>query len=129
VQEAAAVEAVWEHQGRLVIKLSGVDSIDAADRLRGYDLCVPRESRAPAAEGSYHLADLVGCRVEDKESAEVIGIVEGWQEAGGPVLLEVRSPEGAELLIPFAASICLEVDPRAGRIAVRLPEGLRDLNP
>ncbi len=32
------------------------------------------------------------------------------------------------LLIPFARSICVEIDPAARRIAVELPEGLKDLN-
>jgi ribosomal 30S subunit maturation factor RimM len=32
------------------------------------------------------------------------------------------------LLIPFARSICKQIDPAARRIAVELPEGLKDLN-
>jgi len=32
------------------------------------------------------------------------------------------------LLIPFVRSICVEIDPAAKRIAVELPEGLKDLN-
>jgi 16S rRNA processing protein RimM len=122
------VEEVWEHQGRLVLKLSGVDSIDDAERFRGYEICVPREAREPAPEGSYHIADLIGCRVEDKETGELVGSVEGWQESGGPVLLEVRTVSGEEILIPFAASICVDIFPDARKIAVRLPEGLADLN-
>jgi hypothetical protein len=47
-----------------------------------------------------------------------------WDEAGGPGLLVM---EGG-LLIPFARSICVDIDPAAKRIAVRLPEGLKDLN-
>lgn len=122
------VEEVWEHQGRLVFKLSGIDSIEEAERFRGHAVCVPRETRETAPEGSYHIADLIGCRVEDKESGELLGIVEGWQETGGPLLLEVRSSRGHDILIPFAASICVEIRPEARTIAVRLPEGLLDLN-
>jgi ribosomal 30S subunit maturation factor RimM len=33
------------------------------------------------------------------------------------------------LLIPFVRAICVEIDPAARRIAVELPEGLKDLNP
>jgi len=32
------------------------------------------------------------------------------------------------LLIPFARSICVEIDPGARRIVVELPDGLKDLN-
>ena len=121
------VEDVWEHQGRLVIKLGGVDSIEDAERLRGCDVCVPREERLPASEGEYHVSDLIGCRVEDPSGREV-GTVVAWQEAGGPMLLEVRPPGGGEILVPFARSICLSIDPAAKRIIVELPEGLEDLN-
>ena len=33
------------------------------------------------------------------------------------------------LMIPFARSICVEIHPAARRIAVELPEGLKDLEP
>jgi ribosomal 30S subunit maturation factor RimM len=35
---------------------------------------------------------------------------------------------GEDLMIPFARAICVEIDPAARRIAVELPEGLKDLN-
>jgi len=53
-----------------------------------------------------------------------VGRVEAWQDGGGSGLLVV---EGG-LLIPFARSICVEIDVQARRIAVDLPEGLRELN-
>jgi len=40
------------------------------------------------------------------------------------VLLEV----GPDLLIPYVPAICREVDLKARRIGVELPEGLEDLN-
>jgi ribosomal 30S subunit maturation factor RimM len=53
-----------------------------------------------------------------------LGRVSGWEDSGGPGLLVV---EGS-LLIPFARAICVEIYPEAKRIAVELPEGLKDLN-
>ena len=41
----------------------------------------------------------------------MIGIVEAWQEYGGPPLLEVKSKHGKEILIPFAKSICVGTRP------------------
>lgn len=122
------VEEVWEHQGRLVLKLSGVDTIGDADRLRGCEVCVPRARRLPVAEGSYPVADLVGCRVEEYGTGGPVGMVEGWLETGGPILLEVRSPDGEEILVPFARSICREIDLRERLIRIELPDGLKELN-
>ena len=122
------VEEVWEHQGRLVVKFRGVDSISDADRLRGQELRIPRERRLPAPEGAYHFADLIGCRMESRATGEFVGVVEGWMETGGPVIITVRSPEDEEILVPFARSIFQEVDTEARRIRVDLPDGLVDLN-
>jgi ribosomal 30S subunit maturation factor RimM len=50
--------------------------------------------------------------------------VTAWDDGGGSGLLVVNG----DLLVPFARSICVEIDPAAKRIAVELPEGLKDLN-
>lgn len=121
------VEEVWAHQGRLVIKFDGVDTIEEAERFRGFEVCVPRSERLPVEEGSYPLADLVGCRVE-RLTGDAVGSVEGWMESGPSILLEVRSPDGDEILVPFAGSICREIDLAAKLIRVELPEGLIELN-
>jgi ribosomal 30S subunit maturation factor RimM len=52
--------------------------------------------------------------------------VEGWQEYGGPPLMEVKRKKG-ELLIPFVSAICQDIDVSARLIRVELPEGLLDL--
>jgi ribosomal 30S subunit maturation factor RimM len=55
-------------------------------------------------------------------------VVTGWQEYGGPGLLEVERPDGGRILVPFARSICTEIDLEARSIRVDLPEGLEDLS-
>jgi ribosomal 30S subunit maturation factor RimM len=55
-----------------------------------------------------------------------LGRVESWQACGGPPLLETKV-NGREVLIPFVAEICREVDLTARTIRVELPEGLLDL--
>ena len=126
--QAFTVEEVWDHQGRLVVKLSGVDRIEDVEPLRGFSIAIPRSRRLPPEEGRYHLADLVGCQVEEREGGRVVGVVEDWLETGGPTLLQVRTPQGEELLVPFARAVCEQIDPAARRIVVRLPEGLEDVN-
>lgn len=122
------VQAVWWHGDRLILKFEGVDSISAAQQLAGRDLTIPPEQRLPVEPGEYYLADLVGCRIVDAGSGGEIGTVDGWEEFGGPILLRVRDRAQREMLIPFARSICVSIDPEARRIGVVLPEGLKDLN-
>ena len=56
-----------------------------------------------------------------------IGVVTGVEEYGGPPLLQVEAADGREILIPFARSICREIDVAAKIIRVELPEGLLEL--
>jgi len=118
------VEEVWVHSGILIFKFGGIDSISEAETLRGAEVCVPWSERAPLEPGEYFQSDLLGCEVVDNRSGASLGLVMGWEDAGGSGLLVL---EGGEL-IPFARSICVDIDPARKRIAVDLPEGLKELN-
>ncbi len=118
-----AVERAWWHGDRLVIKLAGVDSIDAAAALDGLEVRVPFSERAPLEGGMHYQSDLIGCELRDANGTH-LGSVTGWEEYGGPGLMEVDG----SWLVPFTPAICTEVDLAARRIVVNLPEGLRELN-
>lgn len=123
--------SVVAYKERLIFRFAGVDSIEAAEPLQGLEVVLPPEQRPRLDEGEVYLADLIGCVVLDRRSGNRIGTVAGWQEFGGPVLLEVTAegrPAEAALLIPFARSICVEIDPEARRIVLDPPEGLLELN-
>lgn len=122
------VENVWWHGDKLVFKFLGVDSISQAESLAGSEVCVPSAERAPLEEGAYFQSDLIGCVLFDRASGCRVGIVTGWQENGGPALLELEGEHGEEILIPFAKSICVHIDVAAKRIEADLPEGLTGLN-
>jgi 16S rRNA processing protein RimM len=119
------VENVWRHGDNVVFKFRGVDTMTAAEALAGADVSIAREDRAALPEGEYYQTDLVGFTVVTQQG-EWIGTVKGWQEYGGPPLLEINA-HGKELLIPFAKSICVEIDLQARKITVDPPEGLLDL--
>jgi 16S rRNA processing protein RimM len=118
------VESTWFHNGTLIFKFRGVDTISEAELLVGAEVRVPLEQRTPLEQGEFFQDDLLGCQVVDRRTGQSLGKVSGWEDGGGSGLLVV---EGG-LLIPFARSICVEIDPAARRIAVELPEGLKDLN-
>jgi len=118
------IEETWFHQGVLIFKFAGVDSISDAQKLHGAEVRVPLANRVSLDEGQYFQSDLVGCEVVERATGRSLGRVTAWQEGGGAGLLEIDSA----WLIPFARSICVEIDPAARRIAVALPDGLEDLN-
>ena len=125
--KTAKIENAWDHRGRLVLKLEGVDSISAAEELRGSEVCIPYEELGPPPEGQHYYVDLVGCVVREADTDREIGTVEAILEPGGPLVLEVRRGS-REILIPFIREICVAVEPSEKSIRVRMPEGLEELN-
>lgn len=123
------IESVWEHRGRLIFKFRGIDSITEAERLRGAEVRIPLAERVTLPADEYYHSDLLGCEVVELSTGKPIGRVRNWQDCGGAGVLEVEGErEGEEILIPFARSICVEIDVAARRIVVDLPEGLKELN-
>jgi 16S rRNA processing protein RimM len=124
--------AHWPHKGGIVLHFSGVDSISAAEALKGLIVAIPRAERAPLAEDEVYIGDLIGCALVDVAGAApaVVGEIENVDRTAGPVaLLVVRSPGSAEeILIPFARSYSRSIDLEARRVEMALPEGLIDLN-
>jgi 16S rRNA processing protein RimM len=124
--EPRRIEAVRFHQGRPIVALEGIDTIDAAEALAGADLTVAAESLPPLPGGTFYRHDLVGCEVYDTRGAAIgqVVAVEGPMEQSR---LVVRGPAG-DVEIPLAAHICVSVDPRQRRIVVDPPPGLIELN-
>jgi 16S rRNA processing protein RimM len=119
------VESTWFHNATLVFKFRGVDTISDAEPLIGAEVRVPIADRTSLDEGEFFESDLVGCEVVDRKTGESLGRVTRFDDGGSSGMLVVGNEE---LLIPFVRSICVEIDPAAKRIAVELPEGLKDLN-
>lgn len=118
------VEHTWFHNGTLVFKFQGVDTISDAETLAGSEVRIPFSQRVPLETDEFFLSDLVGCEVLDRRTREALGRVTGWDDSGGAGLLVLEG----DLLIPFARSICVAIDPAARRIEVELPAGLKELN-
>lgn len=123
------VEGAWSHRGRIILKLEGVDSIEAADRLRNRHLLIRREERTQLPPHHYYVSDLVGCRVvTHSRQPHEVGRVIAVEPTGGVDLLYVRRRDGRETLIPLAEAICTEIDPDGKLIVIEAPEDLLDLN-
>ena len=117
------VERVWPHKGRFVLKLAGVDSIDAAEALRGLELRIAEDELAELPQGSYYHHQLVGLRVEDENGAP-LGVVADVLETGAEARVLVVRGEQGETLIPFAAAFVKDVDLERRRLVVQRPEYL-----
>lgn len=128
------VENFWFLRSRMVMKFRGVDSINEAEALRGFEVAIPAEERAPLGAGSVYVSDLIGCRVVDlnRNGAEVGEIVDVDRDSSSTELLVVRRSDrregDEELLVPFVTEYLVRVDAANRQVEMRLPEGLLEIN-
>jgi 16S rRNA processing protein RimM len=113
--------------GQAIFHFDGIDTVEAAERLRGCEVQIPLEQRAKLDPGNYYVGELIGCEVWEAGAATAMGAVRDVEFPGGAPLLAVETSDG-EVLVPLAAEFCVRIDVKAKRIDVALPEGLRDLN-
>jgi 16S rRNA processing protein RimM len=120
------ITAARFHQGRPVIALAGVETMNDAQRLAGAEVRVPAEEIPALPHGTFHRFELVGCEVRDSDGG-LIGEVAAVEGPMDNSRLVINAPHG-EVLIPLVADICVEIVPEHKRITVRMPDGLIDVN-
>jgi 16S rRNA processing protein RimM len=133
VTREVTLERHWLHKGRVVLKLSGIDSINDAEALRGLTVAIPATERAELTDDSVYISDLVGCQVVDlSEPPKTVGeITDVDRDAALLVVRPEASGGGAkkeELLIPFAKAYLVNVDLENRRVEMSLPAGLLEIN-
>jgi 16S rRNA processing protein RimM len=109
------VEQVKEHSGTLLAKLAGLESREAALKLKGSKVLVQRESLPEPEAGHYYLADLIGLEVVNEQGV-VLGEVKRWVFNGAQDVMEVVGEKAR--LIPWTASVVRDVDLAARRIHI-----------
>lgn len=108
----------------LAARLSGVDSKEAADALRGQKLFADRDRLPALPDDEFYHADLIGLEVLDT-GGTVLGRVRAVLNHGAGDLLEVHgSGLKATVLLPFTRAVVPTVDVAVGRIIADPPDGL-----
>lgn len=120
----------WQHKGGIVLHFAGIDSISAAETLKGLTVAIPRTARAALADDEVYIGDLIGCALFDVAPAVpvLVGEIEEVDRSAGPVALLVVKGASGEVLIPFAKSYLRKIDLAEKRVEMALPEGLVELN-
>lgn len=105
-------------------ELSGVDTKEEADALRGVRLYAPRDRLPSLPDDEFYHADLIGLAVVDT-GGKPIGTVQSVLNHGATDLLELRiTGQSATVLLPFTQEAVPTVDLASGRIVADPPEGL-----
>ena len=120
------VRACRPHGNVALLLLDGVDTVEMAAALRGKMLYM-RRSDARLPEGSYFIAELLGCVVTDADDInKVYGTLADVSRTGANDVWHIMSPDGREYLIPAVPSVVAETDIKAGVVRIRPIKGIFD---
>lgn len=112
----------WFQNGRVILRFECYGTIETAEDLRGCEICVPESQAVELDDDEFFDWELQGCRVETLDGAAVGSVTEVLRN-GGTEILVVKGEE-RDHLIPFAETICPEVDIKNKLIRIDPPEGL-----
>lgn len=121
------VQSARQQKNVVVVRFREITDRNAAERLNGVELFVPREALPDEGEDEFYLSDLVGL-VARLTTGEVVGEIVGFHDFGAGDILEIAPEAGASLMIPFTQAAVPEVDVELGFLVVDpVPAGLRDV--
>ncbi len=106
-----------------LLALRGVDSISSAQPLAGATIVATAESLPRQPDVTLLHSDLTGMTLVD-DDGQSLGVVQSIDESPAALLMVVRRLDGAEVLVPLVSAFLGEIDLRARRLVVSLPEGL-----
>lgn len=118
-----SVSSTRWHQSRLLVRFDELTDRTVAESARGLLLhaTVPADE-SPDDPDEFYDHQLVGLAAVDLDGhvlGEVTEVVHGAQD-----LLQIRTPDGRDTLVPFVVALVPEVDLAAGRVVVADRPGL-----
>jgi 16S rRNA processing protein RimM len=120
------LERTWFQNDRVILKLSGCDSIEAAQAFVGFEFAVPEAERVELAEDEFYDWELEGCKVETIAGVDV-GAVTNVLRTGGVDLLLVENDQKQSVMVPMVKTIVVSIDAAGKSILIDPPEGLLEL--
>jgi 16S rRNA processing protein RimM len=116
------VEGVKFQSSTIIMKLKGIDTEEAANKLRNFYIKVDRRSAVKLPRDTYFICDLIDLEVYD-DSGLLLGKVKDVLQTGSNDVYVVQTAD-KDILIPALKEVVREIDIRNGKILVKLPEGL-----
>ena len=92
-----------------IARFAEVPDRNAAERLRGTLLTVPRSALPPLDEGEYYHADILGLPCVST-SGEALGLVVAIDDFGAGDVIEIERPDKKRFMVPMRAPAVPEWD-------------------
>ena len=110
----------------ILLKLKGIDDMNAAIKLKGKMLKVPETDALVLEEGEYYIRDIYDMEVYEADG-EFLGVISDILFTGANDVYIVKKEGAKDLLIPAIKECIVDVDVEAKKMTVKLLEGLREL--
>ena len=113
------------HKHVVLLKLSGIDDRDGAERLVNKEIQVPIEEAVPLKEGQYYVFDIVGLAVYDLQD-KLLGTVTDVLRTGSNDVYVVTAADGTELLLAAIGDVVKSIDKDKKKMVVDPPEWVEE---
>lgn len=113
------------HKRIVLMKLGGVDTMEAAAALRGKVLYMNRDD-VELEDDAYFIQDLIGLTVEDADNGQTYGRLTEVSFTGANDVYHIQSENGKEYLIPAIPDVIIETDVEGGKMTIRPLKGIFD---
>jgi 16S rRNA processing protein RimM len=120
-----AIKGVKYTKGSVILKLSDIDTMEAAEAVKDCFLVIDRKNAVKLPKDSFFICDILESEVFDEKGA-LLGILVDVLQTGSNDVYVIKNKEGRELLIPALKSVVNSVLPEQKRIDVTIPKGLFD---
>ena len=119
-----SIEKIQPHGNIVIAQIKGIDSIEAAETLRGQVIYIKRED-AGIPEGRYFVSELIGCLVFDADTNEPYGKLTEVSKTGANDVWHIKRNE-KEYLLPAIDEVVKRVDIKGEKIEIRPMKGIFD---
>jgi len=121
------IKSVRGAKSPFIVKLEGVDSIEAAQSLSGQEVLVAKEDFESLPEGEYYRFEIEGLKAFD-DIGKYYGVIEEIIATGSNDVYVVRG-DGKEWLVPMIDSVVQNIDMEEGKLIFHCVEGLFEDTP
>lgn len=118
---ALVVQSARDNHGGYLLKFEGVETIEQAEKLRGFFLAVPEDETVVLEEDEYWHWQLEGLKTFNTDGRQ-IGILKEVVESPAHDLYLIEEPNGTIHWVPAVKQYVPEIDIANERIVVVLPE-------
>jgi 16S rRNA processing protein RimM len=119
--KALKVESSKVHKNVVIIKFSGINTMNDAEKMKGKTLYT---EKTPLPEGRYYIKDLIGLKAYEND--ELLGELTDVFNTGANDIYEIKTPDSKRIYLPVIDGVIGDVDLENKKIFVTVPLGLLD---